>query len=105
VALVTNGTARAPELPDVPTTLEAGYRGGDFPIWIGLLAPARTPAAVIDKLNAETIKAVRTPGTLERLAKAQHRAARHEPADFAARIRRRSPPTSRSPSRGHQAQN
>ena len=87
VALVTNGTARAPELPDVPTTLEAGYRGADFPIWIGLLAPARTPGAVIDKLNAETIKAVRTPATLERLAKAGIAPLAMTPADFAARIK------------------
>src|SRR5262245_3460982 len=70
VALVTNGGSRAPELPDVPTTLEAGYRDAEFPIWIGLLAPARTPAAIIEKLNAETLKAVRTPATQDRLAKA-----------------------------------
>jgi tripartite-type tricarboxylate transporter receptor subunit TctC len=51
VALVTNGTARAPELPEVPTTLEAGYRNADFPIWIGMLAPAQTPRSIIDGLT------------------------------------------------------
>src|SRR3954454_6546107 len=70
VALVMNGATRAPELPDVPTTLEAGYRNADFPIWIGLLAPAGTPAAIVDKLNAETIKAVKNPNAQERLVKA-----------------------------------
>ncbi len=53
----------------MPTTLEAGYRNADFPIWIGMLAPARTPRAVVDRLNAETIKAVRTPAVQERLTK------------------------------------
>ena len=42
VALVTSSIKRAAELPEVPTTLEAGYQGADFPIWIGLLAPAKT---------------------------------------------------------------
>jgi tripartite-type tricarboxylate transporter receptor subunit TctC len=87
VALVTNGTTRAPELPEVPTTLEAGYQRAEFPIWIGLLAPARTPSAVIDRLNAETIMAVRTPGTLDRLAKAGIAPLAMTPADFAARIK------------------
>jgi tripartite-type tricarboxylate transporter receptor subunit TctC len=69
VALVTNGTVRASELPEVPTTLEAGYRDADFPIWIGMLAPAQTPRSIIDRLHAETIKAIQVPTTLERLAK------------------------------------
>ena len=87
VALVTNGSSRAPELPDVPTVQEAGYRGAEFPIWIGLLAPARTPAAVIDKLNAETVKAVGTPAVQERLAKTGITPFTMTPADFVARIK------------------
>jgi tripartite-type tricarboxylate transporter receptor subunit TctC len=69
VALVTNGDVRAPELPEVPTTLEAGYKDADFPIWIGMLAPAQTPRSIIERLHAETVKAVQVPATLERLAK------------------------------------
>jgi tripartite-type tricarboxylate transporter receptor subunit TctC len=87
VALVTNGATRAPELPDVPTTLEAGYRNAEFPIWIGMLAPAGTPAAIVEKLNAETIKAVRIPATQERLAKAGIAPLTWTPAEFAARIK------------------
>ena len=87
VALVTNGIARVPELPDVPTTLEAGYRNADFPIWIGMLAPARTPRAVVDRLNAETIKAVGTPAVHERLTKTGIVPLTMTPTEFAERIK------------------
>ena len=87
VALVTNGTARAPELPDVPTTLEAGYKDSDFPIWIGMLAPAKTPPAVVDKLSAETIKALKMPATQERLAKVGIAPLIMTPSEFDARIK------------------
>jgi tripartite-type tricarboxylate transporter receptor subunit TctC len=87
VALVTNGTARAPELPDVPTTLEAGYRNADFPIWIGMLAPAQTPRSIIDRLNSEAIKAIQVPATQERLAKAGIAPLVMTPSEFDARIK------------------
>jgi tripartite-type tricarboxylate transporter receptor subunit TctC len=87
VALVTNGAARAPELPDVPTTLEAGYKDSDFPIWIGMLAPARTPQPIIDRLSAETIKALKVPGTQDRLAKAGITPLIMTPPEFDARIK------------------
>jgi tripartite-type tricarboxylate transporter receptor subunit TctC len=87
VALVTNGDVRAPELPEVPTTLEAGYRDADFPIWIGLLAPAQTPPSIIDRLHAETIKAIQVPSTLERLAKTGVTPLIMSSAEFEARIK------------------
>jgi len=86
VPLVTNGASRAPELPDVPTTAEAGYRNAEFPIWIGLLAPAKTPRAIVDRLNAETTKAVQVPATAERLTKAGIAPLTIEPREFDARI-------------------
>ena len=87
VALVTNGTARAPELPEVPTTLEAGYRNADFPIWIGMLAPVQTPRSIVDRLNAETIKAIQVPGTQEKLAKAGILPLIMTPSEFDTRIK------------------
>jgi tripartite-type tricarboxylate transporter receptor subunit TctC len=87
VPLVTSGTARSPELPDVPTTLEAGYQNAEFPVWIGLLAPAKTPREIIDRLNAETVKAVRVPSVLERLSKTGVTPMPMTPADFDKRIR------------------
>ncbi len=87
VALVTSSTKRPAELPDVPTTLEVGYQGADFPIWIGLLAPAKTDRAIIDRLNAEIIKAIQVPATKERIAKAGIDPLIMTPAEFDARIR------------------
>lgn len=87
IALVTSSTMRAPELPDVPTTLEAGYQNADFPIWIGMLAPAKTPREIIDRLHAETVKALSMPATRERLAKTGVTPLIMTPAEFDARIR------------------
>jgi len=87
LALVTNGTRRAAELPDMPTTLEAGYRNADYPIWIGLLAPARTPRTIIERLHAEIVKAIETAAVRERLAKAGIGAMLLTPDEFTAQIR------------------
>jgi tripartite-type tricarboxylate transporter receptor subunit TctC len=87
IALVTSAATRAPELPDVPTTAEAGYRDADFPVWIGLMAPGKTPRFIIDKLHAETVKAIRLPATQEKLAKTGVTPMIMTPAEFDARIR------------------
>ena len=54
-------------LPDVPTIAESGFPGYDLSSWFGILAPAGTPAAVIDRLNAEINLALKDPGVRERL--------------------------------------
>lgn len=53
VALATTGRARSSVMPEVPTVSEAGVPGYEAVIWLGLLAPAGTPAAIVSKLNAE----------------------------------------------------
>jgi tripartite-type tricarboxylate transporter receptor subunit TctC len=55
-------------LPNVPTTIEAGFPNSDFDFWIGLFLPAKTPRPIVDKLSRETIKAVQSPAVQERLA-------------------------------------
>jgi tripartite-type tricarboxylate transporter receptor subunit TctC len=60
-ALAVQGTSRWPELPDVPTLTEAGFDGFPPAVWYGFLAPARTPPAVIAKLNAAINQQVKTP--------------------------------------------
>jgi len=58
---------RSPYLPDVPTIAEQGYPGFESVGWIGLAAPAKTPAAILDRLNAEIRKMLNDPAVKERL--------------------------------------
>ena len=60
-ALATTGKTRSSVLPDVPMANEAGVPGYEATIWLGLMAPAGTPKAVIDKLNAAVNAAVKRP--------------------------------------------
>jgi tripartite-type tricarboxylate transporter receptor subunit TctC len=66
-ALAVTAEKRSAAAPDVPTMAEAGYPGVVFNLWVGLLAPAGTPADVIAKLNAETAKAAQLQDVRERL--------------------------------------
>ncbi|MEO6565598.1 MAG: tripartite tricarboxylate transporter substrate binding protein, partial [Casimicrobiaceae bacterium] len=49
--LAVTGARRSPQLPDVPTVIEAGVPGYEAYVWMGLLAPKGTPAAIVDKIN------------------------------------------------------
>jgi tripartite-type tricarboxylate transporter receptor subunit TctC len=69
-ALAVSGVTRAKALPDVPTTIEAGFPNSEYNFWMGLFAPAKTPAAILTRLHEETIKALENPVVIERLAKA-----------------------------------
>jgi tripartite-type tricarboxylate transporter receptor subunit TctC len=60
-ALATTGTARSEVLPDVPTATEAGLSGYEATIWLGLMAPAKTPRPIIEKLNAAVNAAIKRP--------------------------------------------
>jgi tripartite-type tricarboxylate transporter receptor subunit TctC len=60
-ALGVTGKKRSDVLPNVPTVDEAGVPGYDATIWLGIMAPAGTPAAVVDKLNAEIVKVLKRP--------------------------------------------
>ena len=64
---VTTGK-RASALPDVPTISEGGVRGYDLSSWFGILAPAKTPDAITDKINAEVTRIFSDPQTRARLA-------------------------------------
>jgi len=67
-AFAVSSAKRASSLPEVPTMQEAGIRGFDISQWQGLLAPAGTPRSIIDRLNAETIRAMRAADVHERIA-------------------------------------
>jgi tripartite-type tricarboxylate transporter receptor subunit TctC len=57
---------RSPFMPEVPTVAEQGYPGFESVGWIGLAAPAKTPAAIVDKLNAEIRKMLASPAVKQR---------------------------------------
>ena len=57
-ALAVSGSSRASALPDVPTTVEAGYPNSEYNFWAGVFAPAKTPADIRAKLYAEIVKAL-----------------------------------------------
>ena len=68
-ALAVSSAKRASSLPDVPTTLEAGFADSDYVIWIGLFFPAKTPREIGDRLHDETIKALQSPAVRDRFAR------------------------------------
>jgi tripartite-type tricarboxylate transporter receptor subunit TctC len=66
LALAVGSSRRASALPDVPTTAEAGVPGSEFNFWIGMMAPARTPRDIVNRLQAEVVKALALPEVKER---------------------------------------
>jgi tripartite-type tricarboxylate transporter receptor subunit TctC len=60
-AIATTGAKRSGTMPEMPTVSEAGVKGYEATIWLGLMAPAGTPKAVVDRLNAEITKIVNRP--------------------------------------------
>jgi tripartite-type tricarboxylate transporter receptor subunit TctC len=66
-ALAVNGFKRSAALPEVPTTSEAGFANAEYPFWIGMFLPAKTPRDIVDKLHGETLKALATPRVRDKL--------------------------------------
>ena len=68
-ALAVSTAKRTSALPDTPTVAEAGLPGFVFDFWIGMLAPAKTPKAIVNKLNAEVRNILQLPDVKDRLSK------------------------------------
>ncbi|WP_416560017.1 Bug family tripartite tricarboxylate transporter substrate binding protein [Limnohabitans sp. yimb22184] len=66
-AVAVSSAQRAPSMPDVPTFIEGGVPDFDINSWVGLLAPAKTPRAIVDKLNTELNAVLNDPVVRERL--------------------------------------
>ncbi len=66
-ALAVAGRERSPELPDVPTFVESGYPNYEVAVWWGVMAPAGTPPAIVERLNREIDAVLATPVVQERL--------------------------------------
>jgi len=87
VAFATSTVKRSSAVPDVPTLAEAGVPGYAFDPWFGMVAPAKTPKAVLAKLSREIASALEMPDVKERLKKLGADAAPSSPEAFDAQIR------------------
>ncbi len=65
-ALAVTSAQRAASLPEIPTIAESGVPGYAYDSWFAIFAPARTPAAIVDRLNREIVRIVRLPDVRER---------------------------------------
>ena len=83
-ALAVTTSKRAPDLPDVPTMDEAGVKGYEATIWLGMLAPKGTPREIVDKLNADIRKVLADPAAQKLMHKAGVEVAPSSPEEFAA---------------------
>jgi tripartite-type tricarboxylate transporter receptor subunit TctC len=82
VPLAVSTAQRAPSMPDVPTTAEAGYPAARYLFWSGLFVPAKTPTDVVGKLYDETRKALDLPNVQESLSKIGVQPMRMTSAEF-----------------------
>jgi tripartite-type tricarboxylate transporter receptor subunit TctC len=83
-ALAVTSAKRASSLPQVPTTVEAGYPNVTSDNWYGLLAPAATPSEVLKRIHASAVAALRSPALIEQYAKVSGIASPGTPQDYAA---------------------
>ncbi len=82
------GAKRSPQMPDVPTISEAGVPGFEASNWFGLFAPAKTPKAIVARLNAAFVKVVRAPETRAQFEIQGTDPVANSPEEFAAFMRR-----------------
>ncbi len=81
-ALAVTSATRSPLLPDVPSITEFGYKEFDDYTWFGFFAPAGTPAAVIEKLNAALNRAMESPDIVEKFAQLGMSSTRNNATEF-----------------------
>jgi tripartite-type tricarboxylate transporter receptor subunit TctC len=91
LALAVSSPKRASALPDVPTTVEAGFPDSDFEFYISLFAPKKTPRDVIARIRQETVKGLEDAGVREKLAKLGVEPLIMTPEAFDARIAKEAP--------------
>lgn len=87
LALAVGSPQRSSALPNVPTTSEAGVPGSEFNFWIGMMAPAKTPRDVVNRLHDEVQKALASPEVKERFSKLGADAWTLKPEQFDAYIK------------------
>ena len=87
IALGVTSKARSPVAPDVPTIAESGYPGFDAVAWHGIMAPRGTPPAIVKRLNAEIVKALKQPETTKLIEAQAMQIVGSTPEEFAAFIK------------------
>src|SRR5262249_52166925 len=85
-ALAGGAVRRSPELPDVPTMQEAGIKDFEAALWLGVVAPAGTPDAIIKQLHGVILKTVKDPTTGASLRKAGAEPVTSSPAEMGKQI-------------------
>jgi len=88
IPLAVSTPKRSRTLPDVPTTLEAGLPDSDYVYWMGMLVPAKTPPAIMERLRSETEKALKHPNVVEKFAAQGIEPMPMTPAEFDALIKK-----------------
>jgi len=86
-ALAVTSSKRSSTVPDLPTIAESGFPAFESTLWSGLVAPAGTPAAIVDKLHLQTVKALALPELRGRLAELGLEEIGNSPEEFAAVIK------------------
>jgi tripartite-type tricarboxylate transporter receptor subunit TctC len=85
-AIALAARTRHPQMPEVPTAQEAGLPGFEFEVWFGFVAPSATPAAIVERLNAEFGRALRIPAVAGQLQGVGLTLVADSPREFAALI-------------------
>ncbi len=86
-ALAVTTLKRSPMIPELPTISESGLRGFDVSTWFGVFAPAGTPAEIVNRLNTEIARVLRTQDMKERLAFLGAEPVGNRPEEFAAFVK------------------
>jgi tripartite-type tricarboxylate transporter receptor subunit TctC len=86
-ALAVSSAKRSAALPDVPTTVEAGFPNSHYEFWLGLFVPAKTPRDIVERLHAEVRKALAVPEVQKKLRALGGEPMAMTPAEFDAFIR------------------
>jgi tripartite-type tricarboxylate transporter receptor subunit TctC len=84
--LAVGGSKRALALPDVPTTVEAGFPNADFDFWVGAFVPKATPRELVATIHSQVVAAIESAAVKERLSKLGVEPMIMSPADFDARV-------------------
>jgi tripartite-type tricarboxylate transporter receptor subunit TctC len=87
-ALAVSSAQRASALPNVPTTVEAGYPDSGYEFWIGAFFPRQTPKETVDRLHAEIVKAQSNPALAKKLTELGADTMKISPSEFEALVKR-----------------